>query len=53
LKHLGVGGAHVFNDDDKLKTFLHVGLSEERKIECEWQYEPVQNDLLKGLSDVW
>ncbi len=47
----GIADNVFFDDDERLETFL--SLSEEKKQECEWTYNPLQNDLTETLSVVW
>ena len=49
----GIGGNHrfVFNDESSLKAFSL--LSDERKKEDETTYEPVRNEVLEYLENVW
>ena len=41
----------IFNDEDKLKEFIH--LSEEKKIDCAWSYEPIKNEYFHTLVNCW
>lgn len=47
----GVADNVVFDDDERLQTFLTF--SEEKKQECKWTYNPLQNDITETLSVVW
>ena len=47
----GVAKNVVFNDEIKLKEFLN--LNEERKIDCEWTYEPLNNEYFNALIQTW
>ena len=41
----------IFDDEDRLKEFLQ--LSEEKKLECDWSYEPNKNEYFNSLVNCW
>jgi hypothetical protein len=47
----GVADNIVFDDEERLQTFL--SFSEEKKQECTWTYNTIQNDITERLSVVW
>lgn len=48
---IGADDKFVFNDESSLNSFSL--LSDERKREDETTYEPVRNDILEYLENVW